>query len=585
MPTTLTEGDSLLAVDVGGANTHAVLFDVVEGEYRFIAAGAAPSTAESPFKDVCEGVRNAVADLQSVTGRALLDADRHLVMPSQPDGSGVDGFLSTLSAGPTLKTVIIGLLADVSLASARRLAETSYTRIVDALGINDPRPADQQIDALLRLQPDLVLIAGGTDGGATRSIQKMLEPVGLSSFLIAPEKRPAVLFAGNQKLTTEVKDLLQNVTAALQFTPNVRPSLETEDLGPAAHELAGLYLGIRRRQLGGMELLEAWSGGDVLPTAYAQSRMLRFLGRVYGGSRGAVLSVDIGASAAVVAGGFGETTTLGVYPQFGLGENLAGLLQYTTIEDILRWSALDVAPSVLRDYLFQKSLYPSSIAATGEDQALAQAVTRQALFQAIQTARRDFPRSAAVPHPGLLPYFEPIIAGGGALADAPTPAQGLLLLLDAIQPVGVSTIILDRYNLLPLLGAASSRNAVLPVQVLESGAFQSLGSVVSVVGSASHGALIARAQLAYENGTEARADIKQGSLEVLPLPSGHTARLSLQPRHSTNVGFGPGRGGTLGVSGGAMGVVFDARGRPIVLPQDSGRRRELFKKWLWTLGG
>jgi hypothetical protein len=268
-----------------------------------------------------------------------------------------------------------------------------------------------------------------------------------------------------------------------------------------------------------------------------------------------------------------------------LGENLAGLLQYTTIEDILRWSALDVAPSVLRDYLFQKSLYPSSIAATGEDQALAQAVTRQALFQAIQTARRDFPRSAAVPRPGLLPYFEPIIAGGGALADAPTPAQGLLLLLDAIQPVGVSTIILDRYNLLPLLGAASSRNAVLPVQVLESGAFQSLGSVVSVVGSASHGALIARAQLAYENGTEARADIKQGSLEVLPLPSGHTARLSLQPRHSTNVGFGPGRGGTLGVSGGAMGVVFDARGRPIVLPQDSGRRRELFKKWLWTLGG
>ena len=39
------------------------------------------------------------------------------------------------------------------------------------------------------------------------------------------------------------------------------------------------------------------------------------------------------------------------------------------------------------------------------------------------------------------------------------------------------------------------------------------------------------------------------------------------------------------VSGGALGVVFDGRGRPLTLPADGGRRRELIKKWLWTLGG
>ena len=36
---------------------------------------------------------------------------------------------------------------------------------------------------------------------------------------------------------------------------------------------------------------------------------------------------------------------------------------------------------------------------------------------------------------------------------------------------------------------------------------------------------------------------------------------------------------------GALGVVIDARGRPLQLPSDAVRRRELFKKWLWTLGG
>lgn len=585
MPASVTEGQSLLGVDVGGANTRAALFDVVEGEYRFVAAGSAPSTAEAPFKDISEGVRNAILDLQTVTGRALLDADRRLVTPSQPDGSGVDAFVSTISAGPALKTVIIGLLSDISLASARRLAETGYTHIVDSIGINDPRPPDQQIDALLRTQPEVFVVAGGTDSGASRSIQKMLEPVGLSSFLLAPEKRPYVLFAGNETLANQVRDLLGHVTTALRFSPNVRPSLDTEDLGPAAREFAELSIEVRKRQLNGMEVLQAWSGGEVLPTAFAHARMLRFLSAVYGGSRGAVLSVDIGASAAVIAAGFRQKATLGVYPQFGLGENLPGLLQYSSLEEILRWSPLDVSTGVLRDYLFQKSLYPSSIAATLEDQSLSQAVTRQALYLAMQAARRDFPRTALVPRAGLLPYFEPIIASGGALADAPTPSQGLLLLLDAIQPVGISTIILDRSNVLPLLGAACSRNSILPVQVLESGAFQSLGTVVSVVGSAGYGSPIARARLAYEDGTEAHAEIKYGNLEILPLPAGQSARLTLQPWHGANVGFGAGRAGTVTVSGGTMGVIFDARGRPIILPEDSDRRRELIKKWLWTVGG
>jgi len=390
MPSSLIEGESLLAVDVGGASTRAVLFDVVEGVYRFVAAGVAASTAEAPFRDVSTGVRAAVADLQSVTGRSMLDADGRLITPSQPDGSGVDSFVSTLSAGPTLKTVIIGLLPDVSVESARRLAETCYTRIVDSACINDPRQADEQIDALIRLQPDAVIITGGTDGGASRSVQKMLEPVGLAAFLLAPERRPAVLFAGNQRLQNEVRQLLTNVTSAIRFSPNVRPSLDTEDLGPAARELASLYLDVRKRQLRGIEQLESWSGGVVLPSAYAEGRMLRFLSKAYGGSRGAVLSIDLGASAAVIAAGFKTRATLQVYPEFGLGENLPALLQHTTLEDILRWSPLDISTGVLRDFLFQKSLYPSSIPATREDQSLAQAVapveTRWQMRRRLRTA-------------------------------------------------------------------------------------------------------------------------------------------------------------------------------------------------------
>lgn len=584
MPSSLIEGDSLLAVDIGAANTRAVFFDVVEGEYRFVASGHAPSTAEAPFKDVSEGARNAIASLETILGRTLLDGSRNLITPSQANGSGVDALVVTLSAGPTMKAVIVGLLAEVSLESARRLTKTIYARVVETIGLNDRRKPDKQIDSLLRAQPDIVIITGGTDGGASRSIQKILEPVGLASYIMPPEKRPAVLFAGNQKMEGEVTSLLGSVAPSLHFSPNVRPSLETEDLDPAARELARLFVNVRKKQLKGVELLDVWSGGHILPTGYAVGRMMRFLSKVYGSTKG-ILSVDIGASAAIISAGFKGKSTLAVYPQFGLGENLPGLLNYTTLEDILHWSPLDISTGVLRDYLYQKALYPATIPATKEDYAISQAISRQALYLAMQNARRDFPRDAATLKADLLPLFEPIISGGGALSDASRPGDSLLLLLDALQPVGVTTVILDQNNLLPLLGAAAARNNLLPVQVLDSGAFVSVGTVVAPVVSANYGTPILRAKLVYENGVEARADIKFGTLDTLPLQSGQGGKLTLQPLHGADVGFGPGRSGTLPVSGGALGVVFDGRGRPLNLPKDAVRRRELIKKWRWTLGG
>ncbi len=584
MPSSLLEGESLLALDVGAVTTRSVLFDVVEGEFRFIALGRAQSTAEAPRMDISDGARNAIANLQTVIGRTLLDGNRNLIVPSRPEGTGTDGVVVTLSAGPSVRTVIVGLLSEVSLESARRLTETVYTRVADTIGLNDHRKPAQLIDQLLRVQPELVVIGGGTDGGASRSVQKMLEPVGLANYLTPPEKRPLVLFAGNQKLEPEVRTLLGSLTPALHVSPNIRPSLDTEDLEPAARELARLFLDIRKNQIKGVDVLDGWSNGHILPTGYALGRMMRFLSEVYVSSRG-ILSVDIGASAAVIAAGFRGKATLGVYPQFGQGENISGLLNYTTLEQILRWCPLEVSPQALRDYLYQQSLYPRSLPATREDMAITQAISREVLHLAARMAQRDFPRSATRLRRGLLPYFEPILAGGGLLSDIARPAQSLLLLLDALQPVGVTPVILDQNDLLPLLGAAAECNPLIPVQVLDSGAFMSAGTIVAPVVSARLGTPILRARLMYANQTEARAEVKFGSLETLPLPGGQGGRLLLQPLHGADVGFGPGRPGSMPVSGGALGIIFDGRGRPLNLPTDGGHRREMIKRWQLALGG
>ena len=585
MPASLADADSLLAVDVGTVTTRAAFFDVVEGHYRFIASGHAPTTAAAPFRDVSEGVHQAIENLQIVTGRKFLGEGHHLIMPTS-EGIGVDTFAATLSAGPAIKTAVVGLLDDVSLESTQRLARSIYARVVETIGLNDARKPEEQIDSLVRLRPDLILIAGGTDGGAAHSVQRLMETVGLACYLLPADKRPALLFAGNQGLAAEVEKSLQPLTSSLSISPNLRPDIDTEDLQPAQRALTGLYTQVRRSQMNGVDELNTWAGNTLMPTASAEGRIIRFLSQVYDSSKG-ILGVDLGASAATVAAAFGGELTLGVYPQLGLGEGLANLLRYTSLEDILKWIPLEIPAEAVRDYLYQKSIYPASLPATPEDLSIEQAVARQSLYMALNSAGKDFPRKVRRAALGLTPYFEPILAAGSVVTRAPTLGQGLLILLDAIQPVGITTVILDQNNLLPALGAAASRNSILPIQVLESGAFLGLATVVAPYVNARLGTPILHARLIYQNGNESRIEVKQGALEIMPLPAGQSGRLYLQPLQHADLGFGPDRTREDGipVTGTALGLVIDARGRPLRFPADGVRRREIINKWLWTLGG
>jgi hypothetical protein len=508
-----------------------------------------------------------------------------LIIPAV-EGKGVDTFAATLSAGPAIKTAVVGLLDDVSLESTQRLAHSIYARVVEIIGLNDERKTEQQIDSLVNLSPDLILMAGGTDGGATHSVQRLIETVGLACYLLPADKHPAVLFAGNQKLADEVLKHLQPLTSSLRISPNLRPGITSEDLQPAQRTLTELYLQVRRNQMAGLDELNTWAGNKLMPTASAEGRIIRFLSQVYDSSKG-ILGVDLGASAMTVAAAFGGELTLGVYPQLGLGESLANLLRYSSLEDILKWIPFEIPTDAIRDYLYQKSIYPASLPATPEDMSIEQAVARQCLYVALTNSSKDFSRKARRAAFGLMPFFEPILAAGSVVTRAPTLSQSLLLLLDAIQPVGITTVILDQNNLLPALGAAASRNTILPIQVLESGAFLGLATVVSPYLDARFGTSVLNASLTFQNGNTSQVEVKQGALEVIPLPVGQSGRLFLEPIHRADLGFGPGRTHQDGipVTGTALGLVIDARGRPLRFPTDDARRRDLQKKWLATLGG
>ncbi len=579
--TSLVTSDSLLAIDIGTLKTRALLFDVIQGRYRFIATGNAMTTVGAPFFDAGEGVRQALSNLATLTGRVFLGSGDNLITPTRSDGSGVDAFVLTMSAGPPLKVAVVGLLEKVSVDSATRLAESTYARIVGTLSLNDRRTQENRIDSLLKLRPDLVVMAGGIEDGASLSIQKLLEAIGLASFLLPKTQRPKILYAGNKAMQKIVEESLGGLMDVYQ-APNIRPTWEMEQLEPAKGELTNIYRKIRTRQVRSINELDYWAKGRMLPTAIGFERVIRFLSKIYDPSKG-VLGVDIGASATTIAAAFQGNSLVGVYPQFGLGTHLPDFLRYSRLDEINQWLSEDLPNEAIRDYIFNKTAYPASLPVTAEDLAIEQALARQAMRNALRMINRSFPKDVARCRPSILPWFEPTVAAGSVLTHAPTHAQSMLMLLDGLQPAGVTTMLLDRNNLVASLGAAAQINPLLVVQVLGSNTMLNLGAVIAPVGAARSGATILQIRVSYQDGREAAWEIKNGALETIPLLMGEVAQLKLQPLHNFDIGMGPGRGGRLQVVGGALGVVIDARGRPLRLSSEPARRREFHKKWLRSL--
>ena len=578
----MVDAETLLAVDVGSVHTRASLFDVVDNQYRLVATGRSLSTATTPLLDISEGVRMAMDQIQTITGRRLLDEQDGLIMPSSSQGAGVDVFVATSSAGPRLRAVLVGLTPGVSLESGRRLATSSYLDVVEEIGLADRRREDERIDLILAARPDLILIVGGTDGGADESVLRLVEGVALAAGLRPAGHTPRVLYAGNRQLGAAIVERFAD-QSSVSLAPNVRPSLENEDLTSARNRMAEVIADLRSSKISGFDLVRQWSGGYVMLTADAFGRVIRHLSQTYEPRRG-VLGVDLGASQTTIAAAFGGDLRLTVRTDLGLGVPLPSLLRTASMESITRWLPSDIADDVVRDYIFNKSLQPQTIPMEKDELHLEFALARQLLQTALGLARSGWPKGKNG-RGSLLPPMEPILAGGGVLSRAPRPGYAALALLDSLQPTGITTLVLDPYGLTPALGAAAAVIPMVAVQVLESGSYVSLGTVVSPLGGGRTGRPVARVKLEREGQAALEGEVRLGQLVVLPLPQGEVGRLTLRPERGFDVGFGAyGKAGTLKVTGGAVGLIIDARGRPLALPKDAGRRRELNQKWLIDIG-
>src|SRR5207302_2108885 len=236
---------TIVATDCGSTTTKAILIEKVGDAYRQTHRGEAPTTVEAPFEDVTRGVLNAIAEIEELSGRRILDGEK-IVTPSGAGGDpkvGVDIYISTSSAGGGLQMMVAGVVQSMTAESAQRAALGAGAIVIDVLASNDGRLPHEKIERIRTMRPDMILMSGGTDGGAVTHVVEMAD------YIAAAEPRPRfgatfklpLIYAGNTDAQSQVKKILGE-KAALVLTDNIRPVLERENLAPARNKIHDPFL-------------------------------------------------------------------------------------------------------------------------------------------------------------------------------------------------------------------------------------------------------------------------------------------------------------------------------------------------------
>lgn len=618
-----SSASSILVADCGTVFTKVSLFGLVEGQYRLMARGEAPTTLTPPTEDITKGITQAIESIEFITGRRFT-SDGRILSPEQADGNGVDVFITTVSAGGPMRLVVLGAVSPdleelVRQAVSGLYAETSSLPSPSYIATSTSAPAsvetgpltgntatatelrepwtpervalewERQIGHMRELQPHAALIVGMADGPAgAASLQEACQL--LVSAPPQPDQQreaaistsvptnnmaspqPAILYAGAPQYVEAVRRMLQGVAEVTR----VESLVSQAQLGPLSIAASALYERDVIQHLPGYQRLQQWSVAPPVATSTSLSSLVRFLAQHYSMN---VTAVDIGATTTslILAGDSGQFIPM-VNAGIGVGPGVGNILQQVGVERVVRWLPFDVTEDELRQYVLNQMQHPQVIPTRQRSIQIGQAFAREALLLTVEAARqRNFAWLDA----------DLILATGGILSHAPTYGQAALILLDALQPRGVTSLALDCTMLIPQIGAVAMVAPVAAVQVNENDAItHRLGTCVVPFGTIPQGQTALRVDIQYTDGRQVTVDVKGGSIEVIPLRAHEQALLSLFPVPGVDVGLGPGERARAAeeIDGGLLGLIIDARGRPLALPPDKLERQARLVQWMEAIG-
>lgn len=277
--------NALLLIDFGSTYTKLTAVDMDNEE--IITNAKALTTVQS---DIMIGFQNAYS-----------------IMNEKCKGKDIqfNEMLACSSAAGGLKMIAVGLVPDLTAEAAKRAALGAGSRILE---VYSHELTLREIRDMIQKKPDIILLAGGTDGGNKDCILHNAKMIAMNI------KDVPVVVAGNRKANDEIEEIFTQQGIDYEITDNVMPRLNVLNVEPAREAIRDIFMK-KIVEAKGMKGVESFINGILMPTPAAVLNAARILANGTDEEEGIgdLIVVDIGgATTDIHSIAEGEPTKAGI---------------------------------------------------------------------------------------------------------------------------------------------------------------------------------------------------------------------------------------------------------------------------------
>ncbi|MEG1523655.1 MAG: methylaspartate mutase accessory protein GlmL [Clostridia bacterium] len=255
---------NVLLVDFGSTYTKVTAIDVETAQ--LLGTANAYTTVQT---DVMEGLNQALAALMQQTG-PLTFCHR----------------FACSSAAGGLKMVVSGLVPSLTAEVAKMACLGAGAKVLHAYSY---QLTEEDIDEITSLKPDILLLAGGTDGGNTECILSNAQMLSHLDGLFP------IIIAGNRSVAQQCARILNKQTTFV--CENVMPKFGQLNIIPVQQCVRDLFLQ-RIIQAKGLSKVQTYLSGNLMPTPVAMMKAMELLAGGCAGEFGIgeLMAVDVGGA-------------------------------------------------------------------------------------------------------------------------------------------------------------------------------------------------------------------------------------------------------------------------------------------------
>ena len=466
MDDTAEEVLDTIVFDIGSTFTKATAFREEDGKLVWAARAQAPTTVDDIGQGIETALQNLAHDLhcRSVIAKSML---------------------STSSAAGGLRMVAMGYMPRVTAKAAKEVAMNAGARVLEVMSFEDKD--ENKFEMLQEINPDIILLAGGTDGGDMDSM------INDARIIVDSKVKATVVIAGNASAQPIVKAILQDSGFKTVRVPNVMPTIHELKVIPAREAIHEQFIRQITDAKGLGNLVDRLTEKKVVPTPGAVLMAAELLAQ---GSHeekgiGSLVVIDLGGATTDIHSVIPELEELSIEERglvitnekqtayrtvegnLGLRVSARGIVEAAGAKAILTRIGLagEEHEQEITAYAASLEEQPEYLATTEReklfDRALAQTAVEIALKRHAGYISQKFdPVMGIVPGTPVgrdLRRVETIIAVGGIFASLPEE-EVRSIIVRALADPGISllpatsvNVIIDRQYLLYAIGRLADR--------------------------------------------------------------------------------------------------------------------------------